>query len=157
MDEPNDYNLDYIRRALSSVEMKGGNLAGRDAHTWGEMDHPKCGAPDLVSLQGGIGNDPLSRWVREKLMYYLRAHTFTKPSEAHGQRVIGEDTILRIAQGITVCIAALLSTLSTIVLYFIVSMRLKLALIVVFNMVGSLCLCLIAKVRVSEVIGISAA
>jgi len=157
MDDPNDYNLDYIRCFLAGIEMKDGGLIGRDAHTWGTITHPQCGALDLVSLQGGIGNDPLPRWVREKLLYSLGAHGFTKPSKAHGQRVIDEKPIHRIAQGITVCIAALLSTLSTIVLYFIVSMRLKLALIVVFNMIGSLCLCLIAKVKVPEVIAISAA
>jgi len=118
---------------------------------------PIAPCPDLITLKGRHYEDPFSKWVAEKLIYALNLHIFKKPSRVHGLVAFTDSGVQKFTAWITTVMASMLCILSTIVLYNVPSMRIKLALIACFNVIGSVCLATFTSARRAEIFGILAA
>ncbi|KAF4544454.1 uncharacterized protein LTHEOB_6024 [Lasiodiplodia theobromae] len=135
---PGKYDMDYIRRYLASDEIgEPYPLTGDDSDTWGTVQEPKTHVDDLIALKPRRNEDGFSNWITSKgiiKIFALGGARFGKPSAKHGGRVSFEDTaLLRITYSITSILASLMPIASIAVLYVVQSMKTRLVLIAVFN------------------------
>lgn len=154
--------MDYIRRYLASDEIgEPYPLTGDDSDTWGTFPEPKTQADDLIALKPRRDEDGFSNWITNKgivKFFALGGARFGKPSAKHGGRVSFEDTaLLRITYSITSVLASLLPIASIAVLYVVQSMKVRLVLIAVFNVVVTVCLTAFTTATRTEVFAVAAA
>lgn len=154
--------MDYIQRYLASDEIgEPYPLTGDDSDTWGTFPNPKSQADDLVALKPRREEDGFSNWITSKGMakfFELGGARFGKPSAQHGGRVSVEDSVLlRITYIIASIFASLLPIASIAVLYIAQSMKIRLVLIAVFNVLVTLCLTVFTTAKRAEVFAVAAA
>jgi len=114
-------------------------------------------APDLIALKKRKYDDPFSKWLAEKLIYALKLHRFTKPSVVHGIVIYRDKSVLKFTSWITTIMAPVFCISCMIVLYVIPSMRVKLALIAVVNILGSVFLATFTSAKRVEIFAVLAA
>lgn len=154
--------MDYIRRYLASDEIgEPYPLTGDDLDTWGTFLDPKTHADDLIALKQRRDEDGLSNWITSKgiaKFFALGGARLGKASAKHGGRVSFEDTaLLRITYSITSILASLLPIASIAVLYVAQSMKIRLVLIAVFNVLVTVCLTAFTTAQRAEVFAVAAA
>lgn len=154
--------MDYIRRYLASDEIgEPYPLTGDDSDTWGTFPDPETHADDLITLKPRRDEDGFSNWITSKgivKFLALGGARFGRPSAKHGGRVSFEDTtLLRITYCITSIIASLSPIVSIAVLYVVHSMKIRLVLIAVFNVLITLCLTIFTTAKRTEIFAVAAA
>lgn len=158
---PGAYDMDYIQRFLASDEIgEPYPLTGRDSVTWGMPRDPKARADDLVTLKPRRDADDFSNWVTGtgiNKFFSLGCARFRKPSRFHGRVGFEDSAVLRVTYSITSILASLLPIASIAVLYAVHSMKLRLMLIAVFNILLTLCLTTFTTAKRTDVFAVAAA
>ncbi|KAK7729616.1 hypothetical protein SLS57_002104 [Botryosphaeria dothidea] len=161
---PGVYDMDFIQRFLASDEMgEPYPLTGRDCLTWGMHTHanPKIQpANDLVALKPRRNADGFSNWVTGtgiNKFFALGCARFRKPSDRHGRVGFEDSAIHRVTYSITSVLASLLPIASIAVLYAVHSMKLRLVLIAVFNVLLTVCLTTFTTAKRTDVFAVAAA
>ncbi|KAJ9665654.1 hypothetical protein H2201_004138 [Coniosporium apollinis] len=160
MEEPSAYDMNDIQHFLATSEMGPLALIGDDATVWGSTTNPKCHPPDLTALRARHDEDIFSKWVTEKaIMQFFRCkgHRFKKPSPVYGMVCYKDSTLLRLTYMITSLLASLLPIASITVLYYVESMRARLAVIAAFNLVICSCLTAFTTAKRTDVFAVAAA
>ena len=160
LDVPDKCDMSYLQAYLETDEMGPLALSGRDALTWGSKSEPHTRCPDLVTLRPRYHEDMFSTWVTDTVIGWIfkhRLHRFRKPSPVHGHVAFQDGPLLRITSLVANLLASLLAICTIVVLYLVKRMAVKLALIVVFHLVLSLCLATFTNAKRAEIFAISAA
>ncbi|GME63323.1 hypothetical protein GTA08_BOTSDO09333 [Neofusicoccum parvum] len=161
---PSAQDLRYIQRYLESSEMDE-FLTGKDADVWGSVDAPDDRAPDLLSLLPRHKEDFFSRWVMESAIEKLlelnqgRKPASAVPSTARRNNLVGfkDDTVLRWTFILASMLASALPILSIAILYCVKSLKVRLGLIAVFNLLLSFSLAAFTSAKRTDVFAVSAA
>jgi hypothetical protein len=109
-----------------------GNLAliGEDQNVWGSSSEPHSHASDLIVIKEHP-MDYFSKWVVEKFIiwfHYRFWHQVKKPIDVESGVVVYEDdNFLRYTSHTTTIIASLLPVISTIVLYRVQNVGIRLS------------------------------
>ncbi|KAB2573310.1 hypothetical protein DBV05_g8034 [Lasiodiplodia theobromae] len=158
VDPPGSSDLHYIQRYLVSEDMDNGVLTGKDSELWGSLENPKEHARDLLALLGRHNGDLFSSWVAESVADKLtKLQQNGRLSATPRLGDITDQKLLRWTFMITSVIASALPILSIAVLYCVRSIKLRLVLIGVFNVVLSCVLAGFTSAKRAEVFGVCAA
>lgn len=157
MDPPGSYDLRYIQRYLVSEEMDNGVLTGKDADLWGSMADPNGHASDLLALLSRHNEDFFSSWVTESVVDKLiELQRKRKPSTMRLDDFT-DKKLLRWTFMFASVLASALPILSIVILYWVRSIKVRLGLIAVFNIVLSFALAWFTSAKRAEVFAVSAA
>lgn len=157
---PGSSDLRYIQRFLLSEDMDNGVLTGQDAGLWGSIDKPKEHAPDLLALLGRHNEDFFSKWVTDSVADKLIELQQRRKSAAAKKPRLDELTdkkMLRWTFMVASVLASALPILSIVILYWVRSIKVRLGLIAVFNIVCSFALACFTSAKRAEVFAVSAA
>lgn len=161
MKSPKDFDMSFIRKYIASKdEGLAFALAGLDSEVWGSVKSPESCAKDLVTLRPRHDEDGFSKWVTGKgisKFFGLGGARFRKKSPVHGFVSYEESDLLRITYNITTVLASALPIAAIAVLVYVQSMKAKLGIIAVFNIVLSLCLTVLTTAKRTEVFAVVAA
>ena len=150
-------------------------LLGQDSDIWANPEES-----DLIALQARYNESPLARWMgdtmvhwyhriigkRLRVFYTLLAMLLTwlnvgqkpKPSDWTANTVSYSDVSLtRLAAVLGVFLSSLLPIVSIVVLYFIGSDTIRLAVIASFTTCFSVSMCLVTNARVVDIFTATAA
>lgn len=164
---PGSYDLRYIQRYLFSEDMDNGVLTGKDADLWGSLDNPKGHAPDLLALLGRHNEDFFSSWVTESFVDKLielqqkrktsSSTTTTPPPPPPKLDDFTDKKLLRWTFMVASVLASALPIVSIVILYWVRSIKVRLGLIAIFNIVLSFVLAWFTSAKRAEVFAVSAA
>lgn len=157
---PGSSDLRYIQRFLLSEDMDNGVLTGQDTGLWGSIDKPKEHAPDLLALLGRHNEDFFSKWVTDSVADKLIELQQRRKSAAAKKPRLDELTdkkMLRWTFMVASVLASALPILSIVILYWVRSIKVRLGLIAVFNIVCSFALACFTSAKRAEVFAVSAA
>lgn len=156
MPKPSKYDLDIIQQHMESTDKGVMALLGKDRNVWGKWGEPLSVPPaiDLVALRPQYGEDPFSKFVIDtgmKIFYSYDCHLPREPFR--GSDLVGYPVfnMLSITLRITSVLASLIPVLAIVILYYIKSMGVRLAVIAGFNAIFTLCLLTFTKATRSEV------
>lgn len=161
MKSPTEFDKNFIRKFIASKE-EGLNFAltGFDSEVWGLDSRPEDCAKDLVALCPRHDEDNFSKWMTRKgisTFFGLGGARFRKKSPIHGFVSYEESDLLRITYNITTILASALPIAAIAVLAYVQSMKAKLGIIAVFNIILSLCLTVMTTAKRTEVFAVAAA
>lgn len=135
-------------------------MVGLDAEVWGTVMTPKDFEPDIVSLAPRKKKDMFSNLIREKGMSHWFKHNLDrlwKSTVLHGQVVYDEGTLVRITKLMVTALASLLPIVSIVILYFVKSMKARLGIIALFNVLTSFSLAFFTTARRTDIFAVAAA
>ncbi|KAK0645290.1 hypothetical protein DIS24_g8040 [Lasiodiplodia hormozganensis] len=158
VDPPGSSDLHYIQRYLISEDMDNGVLTGKDSDLWGSMENPEAHARDLLALLGRHNEDFFSSWVAESVANKL--NKLQQNGRLSATPRLGDITDKKLSRWtfmITSVLASALPILSIAVLYCVQSIKIRLGLIGVFNVVLSCVLAGFTSAKRAEVFGVCAA
>jgi hypothetical protein len=155
MRPPGRYDLNQLHHCLEEMGLP---LLGDDRYVWGSHDDPDNRAPDLVCLRPREQEDAFSKWVSEKAahLFLNYCHHRVKRSPVSGMKGIKDKILFRLTYSITGMVASIIPSVSIIVLYCIKSTWIRLGMLMVFNVVITLCLTAFTKASRSDVFAVSA-
>lgn len=158
---PGAYDMDCLQKFLASAKIgEPYALTGLDANIWGSHEHPRERERDLVALKPRQDEDIFSNWVTGKgisKFFDLGCAGRRKPSSDNGLVGYEESTLLRLTYNITSALASLLPIFSIAVLSVVQSLKLRLAIIAVFNLVLFVCLTTLTTAKRTDVFAVTAA
>lgn len=158
VDPPGSYDLGYIQRFLISPDMDHGVLTGQDADIWGSMRNPDGHASDLLGLLGRHNEDFFSSWVTDHVADRLiKLQQRRKRSGTLTLDDFTDKKMLRWTFMVATALASALPILSIVILYWVQSIKVRLGLIAVFNVVLSFALAWFTSAKRAEVFAVSAA
>ncbi|KAI9684072.1 MAG: hypothetical protein M1822_005900 [Bathelium mastoideum] len=158
--EPGSFDLKAIQNYLANPEMGPLALFGEDATVWGSASDSTDHSPDLIALVHRRSEDIFSKWFTEKaIVQFFRfgLHRVGKPKAIHGLPSLHDSTLFGVTYLITSIIASLLPMASISILYFVQSMRARLAIIAAFNIIVALSLTAFTTAKRSDVFAVVAA
>lgn len=134
-------------------------LSGVDRWTWGTYDCPEDHAPDLIAVHPRLKADGFSRLIAEKAIHLFRCGLgrCTKGDRNLGRKVYYDSAVLTVTSWITCILASLLPIASILVLLNVQSLKTKLWVIAIFNVLMSVCLRTLTDAKRSEAFAITAA
>ncbi|KAF2146166.1 uncharacterized protein K452DRAFT_242777 [Aplosporella prunicola CBS 121167] len=160
MKPPGKYDLSYIQRLLASQDMGPWALDGPDSEVWGTIKNPNGYEPDIVTLLPRKEKDMFSKYVTTSGIskwFKWRLDRFRKPSPVHGLVIYEENTLLRLTYLVSTTLASLLPIASIVVLYFVHSMKVRLGIIAICNVLTILCLAFFTNARTTDIFAVAAA
>ena len=160
MHKPDKWDRNYVQHFLATADMGPLALIGDDAMTWGSMTNPNGHARDLISLRPRRLDDSFSHWLASSVitsLFRCGCTRFKKPSKTHGVVGIQDSTIIRIASWVTSVLASVIPIVSIAVLYNVNSMKVRIGMVAVFNLVISLCMTVFTDAKRSEIFAVGAA
>jgi hypothetical protein len=149
---PAKTNLDFLRDWLKRKKMGGSPILSKDSHAWDEVTEY-----DLIALVDSKDTDFFTKWVCRSLVPGFHAvigRHFKEPVPWDPESGIcdySESTIVTVLDICGTVVSSLLSISSTVVLYFVCSMSVRLGIVAAFTTVFSLVLALITKARRVEI------
>lgn len=160
MDDPCQYDLEYIQHYMQTREMGPEGIHGLDCYTYGWIGHPDKYAPDLRAITPKLNVDAFSKWFIHKVMDKFlgsRFHRQRKPSKVTGDIVYEQKNLLKITHFITCLVAAIPPMVATIALSYTSSFRIKLIVMAILNFLLVLFLSVFTKASRAEVFAAIAA
>ncbi|KKY26963.1 hypothetical protein UCDDS831_g01011 [Diplodia seriata] len=160
MEPPGKYDLKYVQNFLASGDMGPWALVGLDAEVWGTIKKPKAYEPDIIALlprkkedmfSNLVTTDGMSKWFKWGL------DRFRRPSPVHGLVAYEESTLLRLTYLFSTALASLLPIASIVILYFVHSMKARLGIIALFNVLTSCCLAFFTTAKRTDIFAVAAA
>lgn len=160
--EPDAYDLKFMQRFLHSPDHMDLALLGPDANIWGSLTARQSYSRDLTSLCPRQKEDPFSSWVATNAVSMLKKRGWNRmlrSSRAYARGIVAyEDArIFQITYWITSVVASLLPISSILILYRVQSTSARLGIVVLFNVLVSLCLNAFTSAKRAEVFAITAA
>jgi hypothetical protein len=158
MPEPSTSDLIHMQKFYDSPESGPMLLPGADSRLFGTSGNLETDiAPDLVALQARHNETKFSRWMIKQVS--LRCGGILKPESVAGTNMFGvkDEKLVRIVDWLNSVLASLLPVLSIVCLYYVKSMGARLALIVAFNVVFTLCLRAFGQPKRTELFAVVAA
>ncbi|KAK7706432.1 hypothetical protein SLS57_009666 [Botryosphaeria dothidea] len=154
VDPPSSWDLRHIQRYLVSEEMAHGVLTGKDATLW----DPDQGHTDLLPLATRHNEDFFSSWVTESVSEKLiKLRQKRKPVDQRKLDDFADKKVLRWTFLFASVLASALPILAIVILYCVRSVKVRLGLIAVFNVVLSFALAWFTSAKRAEVFAVSAA
>ncbi|KAL9080511.1 MAG: hypothetical protein Q9157_000745 [Trypethelium eluteriae] len=160
MSSPGSYDLDYIQKYIASPEMGPFALAGIDSEIWGSVHSPKGHEADIVTLLPRKKADMFTKILMEEgtqRFFDCGLGRFLKPSPVHGLAGYEESTLFRLTYLMTTALASLLPIASIVVLHFVSSMKMRLAIIAIFTVILSFSLAFFTSAKRTEIFALTAA
>ncbi|KAL1636000.1 hypothetical protein SLS56_001352 [Neofusicoccum ribis] len=185
VDPPGSWDLRYMQRYLVSEDMDHGVLVGQDANVWGseggECDNPNISNNssdgskgtnryDLLPLAARHNEDFFSSWVTESMsekLIKLKKRRQSRKAEVTGQQQeeqrirnlddFADKKVLQWTFIIASVLASALPILAIVILYYVQSLKARLGLIAVFNVLVSFALACFTSAKRAEVFAVSAA
>ncbi|KAF2136186.1 uncharacterized protein K452DRAFT_205563, partial [Aplosporella prunicola CBS 121167] len=168
VEPPRKSDLRYIQQYLKSRDMQEGYLLGDDATLWGQdlpddkTDHQKQREDDhgidLLALLPRHNEDYFSKMVTENLIQKLvDLNQGRKPSTRVKLKRFEDDNVLRWTFLVAGVLASALPVLSIGILYVAKSLKVRIGLIAVFNVVLSFLMAVLTSASRAEVFSVSAA
>ena len=148
---PHPYDLKVLRKWLRRPGMGEQFLVGTDRHAWDEDK-----TEDLISLGLQPDDDPLSKWVTDKLMVWVH-YIFGRRLNPSALVHYSEDWALRILSLLSTIIASILPIIAIVVLYVVPSTNRRLGILAGFTAIFALILSVVAKAKRSDVFAATAA
>ncbi|KAL9083394.1 MAG: hypothetical protein Q9165_008544 [Trypethelium subeluteriae] len=160
MNPPSENDLDSIQRYIASPEMGPFSLLGTDSEVWGSVHSPKGHEADIITLLPRKKADMFTKLLIEKgtqKFFECGLGRFLKPSPVHGLVGYEESTLFRLTYLMTTALASLLPIASITVLYFVSSMKMRLAIIAIFTLFLSFSLAFFTSAKRTEIFALTAA
>lgn len=157
---PSKPDLTYIQNYIASKEMGPFALAGSDSDTWGSIHNRKGHEADIVTLLPRKRADMFTKLLMEKgtsTFFKYGFGRFLNPSPVHGLIGYEESTLSRLTYLMTTALASLLPVASIVVLTFVSSLKLRLAIIAIFTVLLSFCLAFFTSAKRAEIFALTAA
>jgi hypothetical protein len=151
---PTKHELQFLRDWMERPSMSSFPLYGPDRNSWDE-EHKQ----DLMSLVSQSSGDPFSEWFTDKVMpafHHLIGRRFKKPVP-DGIYEYEDSIILTIGSVVSTVVASILPLGSIIILYFIASNGIRLAVIAVLSACFPLSLAVLTKARKFEIFAATSA
>jgi len=136
------------------------SISGPDSTVWGSVAESNQHAADLIALSGRHKEDIFSKWVTDKLFVPFDKHIgkwVKKPDPRYNTRVYNDNFFLQITHLITSLIACSLPVTSIVILYFVTSMRARLAIVAGFNLLFTTCLFCLTTAKRNDIFAATAA
>lgn len=131
------------------------SLVGEDRKVWGYADGSVVPASDLISVNTAASKDPFSNWVIYYFVNWIFQHVLyrakRKSDEEAGVLVYEEEVVLRWTRWFSTAVASLLPIISTIALYFVTHMGLRLGLTALFTFLFAMALMAFTTAQSMEV------
>ncbi|KKY13318.1 hypothetical protein UCDDS831_g09125 [Diplodia seriata] len=182
VDPPGSWDMRYMQRYLVSAEMDHGVLTGDDATLWGGSvgggpSNPAAssnnkaettGRSDLLPLASRHNEDFFSSWVTdsmsEKLIKLKQRRADQRNANANANANVNvnledfaDKKVLRWTFMIASVLASALPILAIAILYCVQSLKVRLGLIAVFNVLVSFALACFTSAKRAEVFAVTAA
>jgi hypothetical protein len=126
-------------------------LIGEDQKIWSSDSQ----VTDLIVIRGYPEMDSFSKWIAEKFLVWFH-HRFwpqmRKPGDLEsGVAVYEDDKVLRYTSHTTTAVASLLPVVSSIILYRVQDVGVRLGLTALFTFIFGFCLAIFTNVQRREV------
>ena len=153
--KPDDHDLRELQDWLERQAYGNLALIGADSETWGRLHQPISSHADLLTLNSIGCEDSFSRWFSRKFIVWF-CHTFRHRPLNSGDLESGivsysSRTIERYTSFVTTIVASLLPILSTVVLFCVPSMKLRLGIIVLFTLIFAACISSFTSTKRGEI------
>jgi hypothetical protein len=153
--KPDDHDLRELQDWLERQAYGNLALIGADSETWGRLHQPISSHADLLTLNSIGCEDSFSRWFSRKFIAWF-CHTFRHRPLNSGDLESGivsysSRTIERYTSFVTTIVASLLPILSTVVLFCVPSMKLRLGIIVLFTLIFAACISSFTSTKRGEI------
>jgi hypothetical protein len=149
--EPTPYSLRTLRHWLEAKHLGNLALIGEDQKIWSSDSQ----VTDLIVIRGYPEMDSFSKWIAEKFLVWFH-HRFwpqmRKPGDLEsGVAVYEDDKVLRYTSHTTTAVASLLPVVSSIILYRVQDVGVRLGLTALFTFIFGFCLAIFTNVQRREV------
>ncbi|PMD64632.1 uncharacterized protein K444DRAFT_625298 [Hyaloscypha bicolor E] len=153
--KPDNHDLRELQDWLERQAYGNLALIGADSETWGRLHQPINSHADLLTLNSIGCEDSFSRWFSRKFIAWF-CHTFRHRPLNSGDLESGivsysSRTIERYTSFVTTIVASLLPILSTVVLFCVPSMKLRLGIIVLFTLIFAACISSFTSTKRGEI------
>ncbi|KAK8246260.1 hypothetical protein HDK90DRAFT_461111 [Phyllosticta capitalensis] len=158
MDPPKKMDLDYVQKFISDANMMGQEhpFSGVDANVWGSIHGPNDHAKDIITPYPYHQKDMFSKMVKKRFFAYGLDKLWR--SCKIGDLEFWDDKVVdRLTFMVSTALASILPVVSIIILYYVESMEARFGVMVVFNILISICLGLFTHARRSEIFAVTAA
>lgn len=149
LQSPHTYDLKVLQKWLKRPKMGEQFLVGLDRNAWDEKD-------DLISLGLTSNDDPLAKWVTDKVMVWVHCcigRRINMNSLVH----YSEDWALRFLSLISTVLASVLPIVAIVVLYVVQSTHVRLGGLAAFTAVFAFILSVVTNAKRSDVFAATAA
>jgi hypothetical protein len=160
MEEPASYDLHFLQDYIETEEMGPTWLFGKDSSTWGSKEHRDMHASDLLTIKPPLKMDAFSNIIISKFVDFLFNSwglIKAKSPKSAANIVYKQNSLLRITHSITCFVASVLPLLAVIVLSYMPTFKLRIAILVVCNLLFAVCLSVFTEATRPEVFGVTAA
>jgi hypothetical protein len=159
--EPNAYSLRTLRHWLQEKSLGNLALIGEDSKVWGAASEPLNHASDLIVIRGQPTIDRFSKWFVERFLVWFHRrfwHQVKQPNDIEsGMAVYEDENLIRYTSYATTIVASLLPVLSTIILYRVQDMGLRLGTTAIFTSIFAFCLAFFTDAQAREIFAATAA
>ncbi|EFQ95906.1 hypothetical protein PTT_04360 [Pyrenophora teres f. teres 0-1] len=159
LESPDRFDLGDMQWFLQSKDLDPDFLVGGDSRTWGFPEEPDDHPPDLVGVRQRKKEDDFSRFISENAIHLFKCGLGRfKKDDAHlGRKVYYDSTVLRVTSWMTCILASMLPIASILVLVHLESLKTKLWVVGMFNVLTSVCLRTFTEAKRAEVFAVTAA
>ncbi|PMD62034.1 uncharacterized protein K444DRAFT_525568 [Hyaloscypha bicolor E] len=159
--EPNAYSLRTLRHWLQERSLGNLALIGEDSKVWGAASEPLNHASDLIVIRGQPTIDRFSKWFVERFLVWFHRRFWHQVKQLNdiesGMAVYEDENLIRYTSHATTIVASLLPVISTIILYRVQDIGLRLGITAIFTFIFVFCLAFFTDAQAPEIFAATAA